>query len=172
MWPWMRCVDANVLVYAHRQDLSEHRDYRRLLERLANDDQPLGLPDAVLSGFVRILTNRWIFTEPTPADQAWAAVDALLAAPATMRLRPGERHWTSFRALCADVDARGNDVPDAYLAAYAIENNAEWLSADRGFARFRRLRWSRSVRRTRTCSRSAFSSVRFGDEQNRGLRRR
>jgi toxin-antitoxin system PIN domain toxin len=143
----MRCVDVNVLVYAHRQDLEEHDDYRRLLERLANDDEPLGLSDAVLSGFVRVLTNRRIFVEPTPAGQAWGAVDDLLAAPAAMRLRPGERHWTAFRALCADVEARGNDVPDAYLAAYAVENNAEWLSADRGFARFRRVRWSHPLGR-------------------------
>jgi uncharacterized protein len=42
----------------------------------------------------------------------------------------------------ADIDARGNDIADAYLAAYALENNATWLSSDRGFARFRRLRWS------------------------------
>jgi toxin-antitoxin system PIN domain toxin len=138
----MRCVDVNVLVYAHRQDLDEHRVYQNLLETLANDDQALGLPDAVLSGVVAIVTNRKIFAEPTPAEQAWSAVDDLLAAPAAMRLRPGERHWSALQALCADVEARGNDVPDAYLAAYAVENNAEWLSADQGFARFRRLRWS------------------------------
>jgi predicted nucleic acid-binding protein len=35
----------------------------------------------------------------------------------------------------------GNDIPDAYIAAYAVENNATLLSADRGFARFDRLRW-------------------------------
>ena len=29
-----------------------------------------------------------------------------------------------FRELAQDIDARGNDVPDAYLAAYAVENNA------------------------------------------------
>ena len=48
----MRCVDVNVLVYAHRVDLPEHSHYRPLLERLANDDEPLGLADLVLSGFV------------------------------------------------------------------------------------------------------------------------
>jgi hypothetical protein len=31
-------------------------------------------------------------------------------------------------------------VPDAYLAALAIEHDAEWYSADRGFARFPGLR--------------------------------
>lgn len=137
----MRCVDVNVLVYAHRADLPEHADYRRLLERLANDDEPLGVPDLVLSGFARVMTNRRVFSEPTTSREAWDAVEALLAAPATMQLRAGERHWTVFRRLADDIDARGNDIADAYLAAYAVENNATWLSADRGFARFQRLRW-------------------------------
>ena len=137
----MICVDTNILVYAHRADFPEHGDYRRLLERLANDDEPLGVPDLVLSGFVRTITNRRIFREPANADAAWEAVDELLASPAVMRLRAGERHWALFRQLAEDIDARGNDVPDAYLAAYAVENNATWLSADRGFARFDRLRW-------------------------------
>ena len=137
----MRCVDVDVLVYAHRADLPEHSDYRPLLERLANDDEPLGVPDLVLSGFCRVMTNRRVFTEPTTPREAWEAVDALLAAPAVMPLRAGERHWTLFRQLADDIDARGNDIPDAYVAAYALENNATWLSADRGFARFRRLRW-------------------------------
>jgi uncharacterized protein len=138
----MLCVDTSVLVYAHRADLPEHADYRPLVERLGNGDEPLALPDLVLSGFVRVMTNRRIFTEPTSSDTAWAAVEALLAAPAAMRLHAGERHWALFRELAADIGARGNDIPDAYLAAYALENNATWLSADRGFARFNRLRWS------------------------------
>lgn len=137
----MRCVDVNVLVYAHRADLPQHPDYRLLLERWANDEEPLGLPDLALSGFVRVMTNRRIFAEPTPVRDAWQAVDTLLAAPAAMQLSTGQRHWELFRQLADDIDARGNDVPDAYLAAYALENNATWLSADRGFARFKRLRW-------------------------------
>ncbi|MGB3893581.1 MAG: type II toxin-antitoxin system VapC family toxin [Mycolicibacter sinensis] len=137
----MRCVDVNVLVYAHRTDLPEHDDYRGLLERLANDDEPLGLPDLALSGFVRVMTNRRVFTEPASLADTTAAVDELLAARSAMRLQAGERHWTLFRQLAAEIDARGNDVADAYLAAYAVENNATWLSADRGFARFSRLRW-------------------------------
>jgi hypothetical protein len=31
-------------------------------------------------------------------------------------------------------------LPDAYLAAFAIEHDAEWYSADRRFARFPGLR--------------------------------
>jgi len=36
---------------------------------------------------------------------------------------------------------KGNLLPDAYLAAMAIERGATWYSADRGFARFSGLRW-------------------------------
>jgi toxin-antitoxin system PIN domain toxin len=141
----MNCVDVNVLVYAHRADLPEHDAYRPLLEDLANGDEPLGLPDAVLSGFLRVVTNRRAFTEPTPAQEAWAMVGALLEAPAAMFLRPAERHWQAFRDLSDGVEARGNDLADAYLAAYAVSHNATWLSADRGFARFRGLRWRHPV---------------------------
>jgi toxin-antitoxin system PIN domain toxin len=109
----MRCVDVNVLVYAHRADLVEHTQYRPLLERLANDDEPLGLPDAVLTGFARVMTSRRIFTEPTSPSDVWAAIDALLDASAATQVRPGERHWPLFRQLAHDIDARGNDITDA-----------------------------------------------------------
>lgn len=137
----MHCVDVNILLYAHRSDLPEHPQYRRRLEELANGDEPLGVPDIALSGFLRVSTNRRIFHEPSTATEAWTAVQALLNARATMALKPGRRHWTLFRQLAEDIDARGNDIADAYLAAYALENNATWLSADRGFARFGRLKW-------------------------------
>ncbi|MGV0794408.1 type II toxin-antitoxin system VapC family toxin [Mycolicibacterium sp. XJ1819] len=138
----MLCIDVNVLLHAHRADLPEHADYRPLLERLANGDEPIGVPDVVLSGFVRIITNRRIFAEPTRPEVAWEAVDAMLDAPAVMQLQAGERHWTLFRRLAGDVGASGNDIADAYLGAYALEHNATWVSAERGFARFDRLRWS------------------------------
>ncbi len=141
----MLCVDVNVLIYAHRADSADHDAYRPLLEKLANGDEPLGLADAVLSGFVRIVTNRRIFTVPTTTDEAWRAVDALLAAPAAMKLAAGARHWELFRRLVNGIDARGNDIQDAFLAAYAMENNATWLSADRGFARFSELRWRHPI---------------------------
>jgi hypothetical protein len=32
-------------------------------------------------------------------------------------------------------------VPDAYLAALAIESGCEWINTDRDFSRFPDLRW-------------------------------
>lgn len=45
------------------------------------------------------------------------------------------------RRLCREAGARGNLVPDAYLAALAIESGSEWITMDRNFSRFKGLRW-------------------------------
>jgi predicted nucleic acid-binding protein len=33
-------------------------------------------------------------------------------------------------------------VPDAYLAALALESGSQWVTTDRGFARYPGLRWA------------------------------
>ena len=58
-----------------------------------------------------------------------------------MDVRPGNRHWDIFTALCRAVSAKGNYVPDTFLAALAIESGSEWITTDRGYARFPGLRW-------------------------------
>jgi toxin-antitoxin system PIN domain toxin len=135
------CLDVNVLVYAQRADLPDSERYGQRLETWANGFEPIGVPDMVLSGFLRIVTNRRIFAEPTSTSEAWSYADRLLDTPTVVLLRASERHWEHVRTLASDIDARGPDIADAYLAAYAVDNNATFISADRGFARFPRLRW-------------------------------
>lgn len=137
----MRCVDVNLLVNAHRPEAADHERYRAWLDEVRRDDEPLALSGLVLSGFLRVVTNHRVFREPTPAATAIAFVDALRSGPNVVMVEPGSRHWTIFMDLCREIDARGNDIPDAYLAAIAVEHGATWYSADRGFARFRSLRW-------------------------------
>ena len=52
----------------------------------------------------------------------------------------GPRHWDIFRDLCERAGARGNLVPDANLAALAIEFGSEWVTTDGDFARDQRER--------------------------------
>lgn len=133
--------DVNVLVYAHRSDSVGHEPARTLLESQLRTGRPLGLADAVLTGFLRVVTHPRIPRTPTPLAEAVAVVDALLAAPAASLLRPRADHWPLVKALCREADARGNLVPDAHLAALAISWRAQLVSADRGFARFPGLRF-------------------------------
>lgn len=137
----MRCVDVNVLVYAHRADVDRHAEYRGWLDEARTAHEPLGVSSVVLSGFVRVVTHPKVFREPTPLDVALEFAGALRGSPAAVTVEPGARHWSIFEELCRLVEAHGNGVPDAYLAALAIENGATWYSADRSFARYPTLRW-------------------------------
>jgi uncharacterized protein len=138
-------ADVNVLVYAHRQDLPQHERFSAWLGGEFESGRGLALCDASLTGFLRVVTNGRIFTDPTPLEVALASVEELREQPAAVHVSPGARHWAIFTDLCSAVGARGNDVPDAYLAALAIESGSELVTADRGFGRFPGLRWSNPV---------------------------
>lgn len=136
----MRCVDVNVLVYAHRPESDRHDEYRDWLEAARIGHEPLGISDLVLSGFIRIVTHPRVFQVPSPRAVAFAFAEALRSSHSVVEVRPGPRHWSIFQRLCDEVDARGNLVPDAFLAAIAIDAGATWYTADRGFRRFSGLR--------------------------------
>jgi len=143
----MRCVDVNVLVYAHRPESDRHEEYRSWLDEARRGREPLGLLDAVLSAFLRVVTHPRVFREPTPLELGLTFVESLRAGPACMPIAASDRHWPIFVDLCRRVGATGNRVPDAYLAALAIEHGATLTTADRGFARFPGLRWEHPLDR-------------------------
>ena len=133
--------DVNVLVYAFRSDMPRHEDYRTWLESVVDDESAFGISDLVASGFVRVVTHPRAFAHPSLVDKALAFVEALRGQPNSVSILPGTRHWGIFSQLCRAVNAKGNLVPDAYLAALAIESGSEWITADRDYARFPGLRW-------------------------------
>ncbi|MCA1707110.1 MAG: type II toxin-antitoxin system VapC family toxin [Actinobacteria bacterium] len=137
----MTLADVNVLVYAFRPDMTGHADYREWLEHTVASDEPYGVSELVLSSFIRIVTNPRAFARPDPVAQALWFAESLLSQPNAARVAPGPRHWGIFERLCRAVEAKGNVIPDAYLAALAIEAGSEWITTDRGFARFPGLRW-------------------------------
>ena len=89
---------------------------------------------------MRLATNPRVFVHPDPVDAVLDYVDVLLEPPAQL-LQAGSNHWTRFAELCRHLQLRANLVPDAYLAALALEQSAELITFDRGFGRYPRLRW-------------------------------
>jgi uncharacterized protein len=138
-------ADVNVLVYAHRKDLPEHERVSAWLDEELASGRRYALCDASLTGFLRVVTNARVFSDPTPLAVALEFVDTLQGHEAAIQIAPGARHWHLFAKLCNFIGARGNDIPDAYLAALAIESGCELATADQGFGRFPGLRWSRPV---------------------------
>lgn len=133
--------DVNVLVYAFRRDAENHVAYRDWMDSLVNGSAAFGLAELVLSGFLRVVTHPSIFRTPSPMRSALGFVEALRGSAHSVSVVPGPHHFDIFLDLCRLPGSKGNVVPDAYLAALAIESGSEWLTADRGFARFPGLRW-------------------------------
>jgi len=137
--------DVNVLVYAYREDAPEYARYHRWLRRVTEGDEAFAVADLVLSGFLRVVTHPHVFLTPSPIQHAMGFADALRDNPRCLRVAPGPRHWEIFSRLCREARVKGNLVPDAFLAALAIEHGCEWITSDRDYSRFPGLRWSHPV---------------------------
>lgn len=137
----MILCDVNVLVYAHKEGSPRHAEYRTWLTERLVADEAFGVSDLVLSSFLRVVTHPRIFDPPSGWGVARDFADAIRASANAVPVSPGERHWGIFRRQTDEAGAVGNALPDAYLAAMAIESGAEWITADRGFARYPGLRW-------------------------------
>lgn len=137
----MRLPDVNVFLYAFRDAAPDHARYRSWLLDALVAEEPLGVADIVLSGFIRVATHPRVFDPPAGADEAFAFAGAVRGAPTVVQVAPGPRHWPLFERLCREGSARGNLIPDAYLAALAIESGCDLVTTDRDFARFPGLRW-------------------------------
>lgn len=136
----MILVDANLLIYAVNQRAAHHAAAREWLDGSLSAAAPVGLPWVTLSAFLRIVTNPRIFTAPLPVPAAWDIVAEWLAAPAAWIPGPTERHADIFAGLLAQTHG-GDLVPDAHLAAIAIEHGLTLCSTDGDFGRFPALRW-------------------------------
>jgi toxin-antitoxin system PIN domain toxin len=137
----MLLSDVNVLVHAFRSDSSDHDRCHTWLEAVVNGRSRFGLSPQVLSGFLRVVTHPRVFLEPSDLSEAVDFCELLLDQDHCVVLQPGSLHWRIFIDLCRNAEARGNLIPDAWLAALAIESGSTWITLDRDFARFPGLDW-------------------------------
>jgi toxin-antitoxin system PIN domain toxin len=138
-------VDANLLVYAHVSTLGQHERARAWLDgRLAGTAQ-VGLPWASLLSFVRLISNPRVFERPVTVAHGWAQVEGWLSCPSVWIPEPTERHAEVLGGLLRAPGLRANHVPDAHLAALALEHGLAVCSTDGDFARFAGLRWENPI---------------------------
>ncbi len=137
----MILIDANILVYAHVSSFAQHNFARDWLDRQLNASAPVGLPWASVLAFLRLVTNPRVFESPEPIGEAWQQVRAWLSAEPAWVPQPTERHADLLSEFLALPGVHGNLVPDAHLAALAVEHGLTLCSTDGDFARFQRLHW-------------------------------
>lgn len=134
-------VDANLLLYASNEDLPQHERARRwLLEALAGPAR-VGLAWQSLATFLRVVTHPRILPAPAAPTVAAAIVGDWLAAPAAWVPEPGPGYRSAFLGLVREHRVSGNLIPDAQLAALALEHGVAVASTDADFARWPAVRW-------------------------------
>jgi uncharacterized protein len=134
-------VDANLLLFAVHEASPFHGAARAWLAEQLNGPRRVGLPWQSLAAFLRIATHPRAFERPLDPPTAWARVtDWLDAVPAWIPAAGG-RHAEILGELIRRHDVRGNLVPDAQIAALALEHGLTVASADTDFARFTEVRW-------------------------------
>jgi len=141
-------VDANLLIYAHVSTFSRHEAARAWLDGRLNGVAPVGLPWPSLLAFLRLTTNPRIFEHPLPVAEAWRQAEAWLQSERAWIPQPTERHREILGELLAEPGVQANLVPDAHLAALAIEHGLILCSTDGDFARFPGVRWENPLRVT------------------------
>ncbi len=145
----MILLDANLLVYAHVASLTQHQTARTWLDSRLNGPAPVGLPWPTLLSFVRLVSNPRIFERPEPIADAWEQVERWLECRSVWIPQPTERHQEILGPLLSHAVTRSNLVPDAHLAALAIEHGLTLCSTDRDFAQFPGLRWDNPLQARR-----------------------
>ncbi len=137
----MILVDANILIYAHATTFQQHTRAREWLDTKLSGHERVGLPWSSLLAFLRIVTNPRVFEKPESIDDACQQVVEWLDCRVSWIPEPTTEHAEVLRRMLSESGAQGNLIPDAHLAALAVEHGLTLCSSDCDFSRFPDLLW-------------------------------
>jgi len=134
-------LDANLLISAHDASSPFHARARSWVEEQLNGPRRVAIPWPTVLAYLRLTTNPRVTSRPLSPDQAWRHVEGWFASPRVWVPAPTEGHGELLGRLVTGLQLGANLIPDAHLAALAMEHGLEVCSADADFARFPGLRW-------------------------------
>lgn len=137
----MTLVDANLLLFARDEASPFHPAARSWLAAQLGGPHRVAIPWQSLAAFLRVSTTALVAGAPLSADEAWEQVAAWLAPDVVWTPVPGPRHAELLGRIIRRHQVRGRLMPDAIVAALALEHGLTVFSADTDFARFDEVRW-------------------------------
>ena len=139
--------DLDLLIFAYNDTSPFHDVARSWWADLVNGAEPVGMPWQVSDGFIRqmatpsVVENTWTPPEATKMVAQWFGNDHIVA------LGPGPRYLEILEQILAATGAGRRLVPDATIAALALENSAMVHTNNaRDFQRFPGLLWRNPLR--------------------------
>jgi uncharacterized protein len=129
----MIALDTNLLVYAHRAGVPEHRRAQRAIERASRDAEGWGFSLPVVAEFWSVVTHPALFSRRSTPGEAGRFLKALVEAGAAV-WPPGPGLAARLLQLAADLDVAGPRIFDLQIALIAFEGGATSVwTADRRF---------------------------------------
>jgi toxin-antitoxin system PIN domain toxin len=135
-------VDANILIYATDLRSERHEQARGWLDSQLSGETRVALPWESLLAYIRIVTNPRVFDRPQSLAAAWRHVEDWLDCECVWTPAAGAGHRSILAGLVGALGGGANLIPDAHLAALAMEHGLTLCSTDGDFARFKGLRWT------------------------------
>lgn len=135
-------LDANLLLYAVDASSPRHDAATQWLEAVMVGPVRIALPWQTIGAFMRIATNPRAYQDPLSSTAAWAIVNDWLEVPTVWIPPAGRQTSVIFGQLVGASPITANQVPDAQLAALAIEHGLAVYSCDADFARWPACRWT------------------------------
>jgi len=130
----MLCLDTNVLIHAFRIGSPVHGAVRSWLATVLDGDEPVIVPVDVGAAFLRLSTNARLFPDSSSAEDALDFIHEVESAARFVSASAWA--WSRFQLLVSELALMGNDVPDALIAAQALDHGATLATFDQGFTWF------------------------------------
>ena len=137
----MTFVDANILLYAEDQLSPHHEAIRYWWDKQLSGSHHVCLCWPVINAFLRIGTNSRVFKRPLLLKEATGRIQTWFEQPCVRLVSPTEKHWEIFQTMLHQGQAVANLIPDAHIAALAVEHGCTLFSTDADFARFPKVKW-------------------------------
>lgn len=134
----MLAVDTNILVYAHRREVTEHQAAFDIVRGLAEGRPAWAIPWPCVYEFFSVVTNPRIWkAAATPPQRAWSQLEAWLGSPSLRLLGETDTFVPLLERFATRSRVRGPLIHDARIAALCVAHGVEaLLSRDRDFSLF------------------------------------
>jgi predicted nucleic acid-binding protein len=130
----MIAIDTNLLVYAHRASLPEHRSAQLAIERASLDSRGWGIPLPCVAEFWSVVTHPASSGGPSSARSVREFLKELIQGAGGIIWLPREVFWEHLVRAAAELRVQGVRIFDLQIALTAFQNGAtEIWTHDAGF---------------------------------------
>ncbi len=117
-------IDTNLLIYAHRAGVPEHRAARRAIQKASHDIRGWGIALPCIAEFWSVVTHPASAGGASTGRQAREFLRSLIVEAGASVWLPHDGFWERLARLAADLRVQGARIFDLQIALIAFESGA------------------------------------------------